>query len=58
MQPPPLTGAGVVDTVITDRARFKIEKVSCRLRLTALAPGETIDAVLAITAAPLDVALQ
>ncbi len=53
----PLTGAGVVDMVITDRGRFEIDRPSSRLRLTALAPGETVDSVLAITDAPVDVAL-
>ena len=53
----PLTGAAVVNTVITDRGRFEIDRAAERLRLTALAPGETVDAVLAITGAPIDVAL-
>ena len=53
----PLTGAAVVDTVITDRGRFEIDRAAERLRLTALAPGETVDAVLAITKAPVAVAL-
>ena len=53
----PLTGAGVVDIIITDRARFAVDKPSARLRLTAVAPDETIESVRAITAAPVDVAL-
>ena len=54
----PLTGAGVVDIVITDRARFEIDTASARLRLTAVAPGETVESVAAITAAEIDVAVR
>ncbi len=39
----PLTGAGVVDVIITDRARFDIDKLAGRLVLTELAPGVEID---------------
>lgn len=52
----PLTGAGVVEIVITDRARFEVDKTSARLRLTALAPGESVESVRALTAA--DIALD
>ena len=53
----PLTGAGVVDIVITDRGRFEVDRASARFRLTELGPGETVAGVLAITSAPVDVAL-
>jgi 3-oxoacid CoA-transferase subunit B len=48
----PLTGAGVVDRIITDRACFDVDKSSATLTLTELAPGETVEAVRAITGAP------
>ena len=51
----PLTGAGVVDIVITDRGRFEVDRASARLRLTALAPGETPDGIRAMTGASVDV---
>ncbi|MFF5229936.1 CoA transferase subunit B [Dactylosporangium sp. NPDC000521] len=44
----PLTGAGVVDRVITDRADFDIREG--RLVLTALAPAVTLAELKAITA--------
>ena len=54
----PLTGSGVVDMVITDRGRFEVERASARLRMTALAPGETVDGVVAMTDAAVEVALD
>ena len=41
----PLTGAGVIDMVITDLAVFTIDKVKGGMTLTELAPGVTIDEV-------------
>ncbi|KQX22648.1 MULTISPECIES: 3-oxoacid CoA-transferase subunit B [unclassified Sphingomonas] len=51
----PLTGAGVVDIIITDRACFRIDREAARLVLIELAPGETIEAVRASTGAPFEV---
>lgn len=48
----PLTGAGVVDGIITDRACFAIDRRNQTLELTELAPGETIERLVALTAAP------
>ena len=45
----PLTGAGVVDRIITDRAVFDIEHGGLVLR--ALAPGETVQGIAQATAA-------
>lgn len=41
----PLTGAGVIDMVITDLAVFNIDKVKGGMTLIELAPGVTIDEV-------------
>ena len=41
----PLTGAGVIDMVITDLAVITIDKVKGGMTLTELAPGVTIDEV-------------
>jgi 3-oxoacid CoA-transferase subunit B len=51
----PLTGAGVVDRIITDRAVFDI--VDGGLVLRATAPGEEVDALLEVTGAPFRVEL-
>jgi 3-oxoacid CoA-transferase subunit B len=41
----PLTGAGVIDMVITDLAVFNIDKVKGGMTLIELAPGVTVDEV-------------
>ncbi|MGO2079716.1 CoA transferase subunit B [Glutamicibacter arilaitensis] len=45
----PLTGVGVVNRIITDRAVFDIENGSLTLR--GLAPGESVETIKEITAA-------
>ena len=45
----PLTGVGVVNRIITDRAVFDIENSSLTLR--AVAPGESVESIKEITAA-------
>ncbi|KUM29710.1 succinyl-CoA--3-ketoacid-CoA transferase [Arthrobacter sp. EpRS66] len=45
----PLTGVGVVDRIITDRAVFDIEQG--KLTLRAVAPGESVETIKEITAA-------
>ncbi|TAP28347.1 MULTISPECIES: CoA transferase subunit B [Micrococcaceae] len=45
----PLTGVGVVNRIITDRAVFDIENGALTLR--AVAPGETVETIKEITAA-------
>lgn len=45
----PLTGVGVVNRIITDRAVFDIEDSSLTLR--AIAPGESVESIKEITAA-------
>jgi len=52
----PLTGAGVVDRIITDRADFDV--VDGALVLTAVAPGVTVDEVREITPAPFTVVVE
>ncbi len=52
----PLTGAGVVDRIITDRAVFDI--VDGRLLLRRLAPGEDPVQLAAITGAKFDIELD
>ena len=47
----PLTGAGVVDLVITDLAVFAVDKAAATLRLLELAAGVTLDEVRAKTEA-------
>jgi 3-oxoacid CoA-transferase subunit B/3-oxoadipate CoA-transferase beta subunit len=54
----PLTGAGVVDLVITDLAVFEIDKKKGGVRLTELAPQVTLDEVRAKTEAAFESALQ
>ncbi|HEY3695528.1 3-oxoacid CoA-transferase subunit B [Phenylobacterium sp.] len=53
----PLTGAGVVDLLITDLGVFDIDRGKSPLRLTALAPGVGLDEVKAKTEAAFEVAL-
>lgn len=52
----PLTGAGVVDRVITDRAVFDI--INRQLVLRQIAPGHTLDEIHELTAATLTVELE
>ena len=47
----PLTGAGVVDMVITDLAVFAIDKKAGGMKLTEMAPGVTFDELKAKTEA-------
>ena len=50
----PLTGKGVVNSIVTELATFEVTKDG--LVLTALSPDTTIDAVKALTGAPFKVA--
>ncbi|GAA1407267.1 succinyl-CoA:3-ketoacid coenzyme A transferase subunit B [Glutamicibacter uratoxydans] len=52
----PLTGVGVVNRIITDRAVFDID--DGQLILRAMAPGEDVDSIKAITAAEFAVDIQ
>ena len=52
----PLTGAGVVDIVITDLAVFDVSRGKSPLTLLELAPGVTLDEVKAKTGAAFEVA--
>jgi 3-oxoacid CoA-transferase subunit B len=55
----PLTGAGVVDMVITDLAVFVIDKKGSKgMNMVELAPGVTLDEVRAKTEASYQVALK
>jgi 3-oxoacid CoA-transferase subunit B len=47
----PLTGAGVVDMVITDLAVFAIDKKAGGMKLVEMAPGVTLDEIRAKTEA-------
>ena len=50
----PLTGAGVVDLVVTDLGVFGVEKkTGAAIKVVELAPGVTLDEVRAKTEAPL-----
>jgi 3-oxoacid CoA-transferase subunit B len=51
----PLTGAGVVDLLITDLCVLALDKQAGQLRLVELAPGVTAEEVIARTAAPVRV---
>jgi 3-oxoacid CoA-transferase subunit B/3-oxoadipate CoA-transferase beta subunit len=54
----PLTGAGVVDLVITDLGVFELDKRGGKTpRLLETAPGVTVDEIRAKTEAPFDVAI-
>ena len=48
----PLTGAGVVDLVITDLCVMACDKVNGGFTLLEMAPGVTLDEIRAKTAAP------
>ena len=52
----PLTGAGVVDRVITDRAVFDI--INRQLVLRQIAPGHTLEEIQELTAAAFTVELE
>jgi 3-oxoacid CoA-transferase B subunit len=54
----PLTGAGVVDLVVTDLAVFAVTRGRAELRLIELATGVTLDEVRAKTGAPFTEALS
>jgi 3-oxoacid CoA-transferase subunit B len=53
----PLTGQGVVDLVVTDLGVFEVNRGKTPLKLTALAPGVTLDEVKAKTEAEFEAAL-
>jgi 3-oxoacid CoA-transferase subunit B len=53
----PLTGAGVVDVVITDLGVFSIDEIGTGMTLIELAEGVTLDEIKAKTEAPFKVAL-
>jgi 3-oxoacid CoA-transferase B subunit len=53
----PLTGAGVVDLLITDLGVFEIDRKGGGVTLTELAPGVTLDEVRAKTEAGFATAL-
>jgi 3-oxoacid CoA-transferase subunit B/3-oxoadipate CoA-transferase beta subunit len=53
----PLTGRGVVDLLITDLGVFEVNRGKAPVRLTALAPGVTVEEVKAKTEAGFGVAL-
>ena len=53
----PLTGAGVVDLVITDLAVFEVDRKGSGVALTGLAPGVSLDEVRGKTEADFTVAL-
>jgi 3-oxoacid CoA-transferase subunit B len=52
----PLTGAGVVDMVITDLAVFDVDRRGGGMVLLELAPGVTLAALKAVTEADFTVA--
>ena len=51
----PLTGVGVVDRIVSDRAVFDVGPDGLLLR--RLAPGESVESLRALTGAPFAVAL-
>ena len=53
----PLTGAGVVDLLITDLGVFEVRRGKSPLKLTALASGVTLDEIKAKTEAEFEVGL-
>jgi len=52
----PLTGAGVVDLVVTDLGVFEVNRGKSPLKLLEIAPGVTLDEVKAKTEAAFEVA--
>jgi 3-oxoacid CoA-transferase subunit B len=54
----PLTGTNVVDLLITDLAVFERADRKSRFRLTALAPGVTVEEIKSKTTANFDLALR
>ncbi len=53
----PLTGAGVVDLLITELGVFEVGRGKTPVKLIELAPGVTLDEVKAKTEAAFEVAL-
>jgi 3-oxoacid CoA-transferase subunit B/3-oxoadipate CoA-transferase beta subunit len=53
----PLTGAGVVDLLITDLGVFEVNRGKSPLKLTALASGVTLDEIKSKTEAAFEVAI-
>ena len=53
----PLTGAGVVDLLITELGVFEINRGKTPVKLIELAPGVTVDDVKAKTEAAFEVAV-
>jgi len=53
----PLTGAGVVDLLITELGVFEINRGKTPVKLIQLAPGVTVDEVKAKTEAAFEVAV-
>jgi 3-oxoacid CoA-transferase B subunit len=54
----PLTGAGVVDMLVTDLAVFTIDRKGGGVKLIELAPGVTVEDIKAKTEAAFEVALE
>jgi len=52
----PLTGAGVVDMVVTDQAVFAVDRRGSGMTLLELAPGVTVESLRAVTEARFAVA--
>ena len=52
----PLTGQKCVNLIITDRPVFEVRKCGNGLTLLETAPGETVESIRAITAAPFEAA--
>ena len=51
----PLTGKGVVDTIITEKAVFKVLPDLNGLQLIEVGKGETVDTIREVTEAPFTV---
>jgi 3-oxoacid CoA-transferase subunit B len=52
----PLTGVGVVNRIISDRAVFDVTTTGLVLR--AIAPGETVESLRELTGAPFEIELE